>query len=135
MIINALQYSVFPGTVSDKMRNEEKSEDSKAMRTSTGYDSGAKTFTRIPTKHLSATIDGFTLQDQFMQTPKIPHSGNFPVMSVSSLPWQHRVRVLVRETERDYLFPLGRRSLNTCFLMAFDNALQPIGAQPSDLAL
>ncbi|VDM36451.1 unnamed protein product [Toxocara canis] len=40
------------------------------------YDSGAKTFTKIPTKHLSATIDGFTLQDQFMQTAKIPHSGS-----------------------------------------------------------
>uniref|UniRef100_A0A915A6K4 Patronin n=1 Tax=Parascaris univalens TaxID=6257 RepID=A0A915A6K4_PARUN len=120
MIINALQYSVFPGTVSDKMRNEVLGELAKSdskhflllfrdqkcrymgayswdqqsdtahrihgrgpnmchesmMHLMFKYDSGAKTFTRIPTKHLSATIDGFTLQDQFMQTPKIPHSGS-----------------------------------------------------------
>uniref|UniRef100_A0A9J2PDT4 CKK domain-containing protein n=1 Tax=Ascaris lumbricoides TaxID=6252 RepID=A0A9J2PDT4_ASCLU len=120
MIINALQYSVFPGAVSDKMRNEVLGELAKSdskhflllfrdqkcrymgayswdqqsdtahrihgrgpnmchesmMHLMFKYDSGAKTFTRIPTKHLSATIDGFTLQDQFMQTPKIPHSGS-----------------------------------------------------------
>ncbi|TKR80028.1 hypothetical protein L596_014164 [Steinernema carpocapsae] len=40
------------------------------------YDSGAKSFSSIPSmKHLSATIDGFTIQDQFWQKPKIPHSG------------------------------------------------------------
>ncbi|KHN88370.1 Short spindle protein 4 [Toxocara canis] len=120
MIINALQYSVFPGAVSDKMRNEVLGELAKSdskhflllfrdqkcrymgayswdqqsdtahrihgrgpnmchesmMHLMFKYDSGAKTFTKIPTKHLSATIDGFTLQDQFMQTAKIPHSGS-----------------------------------------------------------
>lgn len=40
------------------------------------YDSGAKAFTQIPTKHLSATIDGFTLRDQYVQGPKIPHSSS-----------------------------------------------------------
>ncbi|VDO48642.1 unnamed protein product [Brugia timori] len=40
------------------------------------YDSGAKKFSQIPTKHLSATIDGFTLQDHYMQGPKIPHSNS-----------------------------------------------------------
>ncbi|KAK0403528.1 hypothetical protein QR680_016975 [Steinernema hermaphroditum] len=40
------------------------------------YDSGAKSFSVIPSmKHLSATIDGFTIQDQYWQKPKIPHSG------------------------------------------------------------
>uniref|UniRef100_A0A915CNU9 CKK domain-containing protein n=1 Tax=Ditylenchus dipsaci TaxID=166011 RepID=A0A915CNU9_9BILA len=38
------------------------------------YDSGAKHFSRIPTKHLSATIDGFAIGDQYWQKPKIPHS-------------------------------------------------------------
>ncbi|PAV70085.1 hypothetical protein WR25_09665 isoform D [Diploscapter pachys] len=39
------------------------------------YDSGGKTFTQIPTKHLSATIDGFSIQDQYWQKARIPHSG------------------------------------------------------------
>jgi calmodulin-regulated spectrin-associated protein len=54
------------------------------------YDSGAKHFTQIPTKHLSATIDGFaiglgiyfygiivffvSIGDNFWQKAKIPHS-------------------------------------------------------------
>uniref|UniRef100_A0A0K0EUV5 Patronin (inferred by orthology to a D. melanogaster protein) n=1 Tax=Strongyloides venezuelensis TaxID=75913 RepID=A0A0K0EUV5_STRVS len=40
------------------------------------YDSGAKSFTIIPSKHLSATIDAFSLQDQYWQRAKIPHSSN-----------------------------------------------------------
>uniref|UniRef100_A0A0K0E034 CKK domain-containing protein n=1 Tax=Strongyloides stercoralis TaxID=6248 RepID=A0A0K0E034_STRER len=40
------------------------------------YDSGAKSFTIIPSKHLSATIDAFSLQDQYWQRGKIPHSSN-----------------------------------------------------------
>ncbi|GMR33772.1 hypothetical protein PMAYCL1PPCAC_03967, partial [Pristionchus mayeri] len=42
------------------------------------YESGAKLFNHIPTKHLSATIDGFTIKDEFWQKPKIPHSGAAP---------------------------------------------------------
>uniref|UniRef100_A0A0K0D867 CKK domain-containing protein n=1 Tax=Angiostrongylus cantonensis TaxID=6313 RepID=A0A0K0D867_ANGCA len=38
------------------------------------YDSGAKNFMQIPTRHLSATIDGFTIQDQFWQKPKVANS-------------------------------------------------------------
>uniref|UniRef100_A0A8R1TPV7 Calponin-homology (CH) domain-containing protein n=1 Tax=Onchocerca volvulus TaxID=6282 RepID=A0A8R1TPV7_ONCVO len=128
MIINALQYSVFPGSVWDKHRaevgflvqalvlGELAKSDSKhflllfrdqkcrylgayswdqqsdtahrihgkgpnichesMMHLMFKYDSGAKKFLQIPTKHLSATIDGFTLQDQFMQGPKIPHSSS-----------------------------------------------------------
>ncbi|CAI5455374.1 unnamed protein product [Caenorhabditis angaria] len=40
------------------------------------YDSGAKNFTHIATKHLSATIDGFAILDQYWQKTRIPHSGN-----------------------------------------------------------
>ncbi|CAB3400617.1 unnamed protein product [Caenorhabditis bovis] len=40
------------------------------------YDSGAKSFTQIATKHLSATIDGFAILDQYWQKARIPHSGN-----------------------------------------------------------
>uniref|UniRef100_A0A8R1HU46 Patronin n=1 Tax=Caenorhabditis japonica TaxID=281687 RepID=A0A8R1HU46_CAEJA len=39
------------------------------------YDSGAKNFTQIATKHLSATIDGFAILDQYWQKARIPHSG------------------------------------------------------------
>ncbi|CDH92934.1 Patronin (microtubule-binding protein) homolog [Caenorhabditis elegans] len=39
------------------------------------YDSGAKNFTNIATKHLSATIDGFAILDQYWQKARIPHSG------------------------------------------------------------
>ncbi|CAP34365.1 LOW QUALITY PROTEIN: Protein CBR-PQN-34 [Caenorhabditis briggsae] len=39
------------------------------------YDSGAKNFSQIATKHLSATIDGFAILDQYWQKPRIPHSG------------------------------------------------------------
>uniref|UniRef100_A0A914UHL3 CKK domain-containing protein n=1 Tax=Plectus sambesii TaxID=2011161 RepID=A0A914UHL3_9BILA len=39
------------------------------------YDSGGKAFTEIPTRHLSATIDGFSIKDQYWQKAKIPHSG------------------------------------------------------------
>ncbi|KAL3109915.1 hypothetical protein niasHT_016531 [Heterodera trifolii] len=38
------------------------------------YDSGSKSFGRIQTKHLSATIDGFVIAEQYWQKPKIPHS-------------------------------------------------------------
>uniref|UniRef100_A0A0N5AEL1 Calponin-homology (CH) domain-containing protein n=1 Tax=Syphacia muris TaxID=451379 RepID=A0A0N5AEL1_9BILA len=120
IIINALQYSVFPGAVWDKQRNEVLSElaknDSKHLlllfkdqkcrymgayswdqQSDTAhrihgkgptichesmmflmfkYDSGAKSFSQIPTKHLSATIDGFTLKDQFAQSARIPHSNS-----------------------------------------------------------
>ncbi|EFO22584.2 hypothetical protein LOAG_05900 [Loa loa] len=120
MIINALQYSVFPGSVWDKQRAEVLGELAKSdskhflllfrdqkcrylgayswdqqsdaahrihgrgpnichesmMHLMFKYDSGAKKFSQIPTKHLSATIDGFTLQDQYMQGPKIPHSNS-----------------------------------------------------------
>ncbi|VDN51643.1 unnamed protein product [Dracunculus medinensis] len=120
IIINALQYSVFPGAVWDKQRNEVLSELAKSdskhllllfrdqkcrylgayswdqqsdtthrihgrgpsicnetmMNLMFKYDSGAKAFTQIPTKHLSATIDGFTLRDQYVQGPKIPHSSS-----------------------------------------------------------
>ncbi|KAL3109910.1 hypothetical protein niasHT_016526 [Heterodera trifolii] len=38
------------------------------------YDSGSKSFGRIQTKHLSATIDGFVIAKQYWQKPKIPHS-------------------------------------------------------------
>ncbi|VDN91259.1 unnamed protein product [Brugia pahangi] len=120
MIINALQYSVFPGTVWDKQRAEVLGELAKSdskhflllfrdqkcrylgayswdQQSDTAhrihgrgpnichesminlmfkYDSGAKKFSQIPTKHLSATIDGFTLQDHYMQGPKIPHSNS-----------------------------------------------------------
>uniref|UniRef100_A0A915Q4M2 CKK domain-containing protein n=1 Tax=Setaria digitata TaxID=48799 RepID=A0A915Q4M2_9BILA len=120
MIINSLQYSVFPGSVWDKQRAEVLGELAKSdskhflllfrdqkcrylgayswdqqsdtahrihgrgpnichesmMHLMFKYDSGAKKFSQIPTKHLSATIDGFTLQDQYMQGPKIPHSSS-----------------------------------------------------------
>lgn len=120
MIINALQYSVFPGAVWDKHRTEVLGELAKSdskhflllfrdqkcryigayswdqqsdtchrihgkgpnichesmMDLLFKYDSGAKVFTLIPAKHLSATIDGFTLKDQYVQAPKIPHSSS-----------------------------------------------------------
>ncbi|KAK6033048.1 hypothetical protein OSTOST_00747 [Ostertagia ostertagi] len=119
LIINALQYSVFPGAVNDTTRmktmNDLAASDAKhflvlfrdykcqyrglyswdqvsdtaikisgqgpskctesIMKLMFKYDSGAKNFSQIPTKHLGATIDGFTIQDQFWQKPKIPHSG------------------------------------------------------------
>ncbi|KJH42889.1 hypothetical protein DICVIV_11126 [Dictyocaulus viviparus] len=119
LIINALQYSVFPGAVNDgtriKTMNDLAASDAKhflvlfrdykcqyrglyswdqvsdtaikisgqgpskcsesIMKLMFKYDSGAKNFSQIPTKHLSATIDGFTIQDQFWQKPKIPYSG------------------------------------------------------------
>ncbi|KAF8386695.1 hypothetical protein PRIPAC_75837 [Pristionchus pacificus] len=43
------------------------------------YESGGKVFNHIPTKHLSATIDGFTIKDEYWQKPKIPHSGVPPL--------------------------------------------------------
>ncbi|KAF7633369.1 hypothetical protein Mgra_00007251 [Meloidogyne graminicola] len=118
LILNALQYSIFPGHVSNdnrqKVQNAIASSDSKhflvlfrdhrlqyrglytwdqfseavhkivlifliqegngpkvcrepMMTIMYKYDSGAKSFGKIPTKHLSATIDG--------QRPKIPFSG------------------------------------------------------------
>ncbi|WKY14424.1 hypothetical protein Q1695_000178 [Nippostrongylus brasiliensis] len=119
LIINALQYSVFPGAVNDQTRmktmNDLAASDAKhflilfrdykcqyrglyswdqvsdtaikisgqgpskcsesIMKLMFKYDSGAKNFSQIPTKHLGATIDGFSIQDQFWQKPKIPHSG------------------------------------------------------------
>ncbi|KAH7700622.1 prion-like protein [Aphelenchoides avenae] len=119
LIMNALQYSIFPGAVSNEQRNKVQGSiaqsDSKHFLVlfrdhkcqyrglytwdqvsdtlhkidGTGpkvcredmislmfkYDSGAKKFANIPTKHLSATIDGFTIQDQYWLKPKIPHSG------------------------------------------------------------
>uniref|UniRef100_A0A914UI75 CKK domain-containing protein n=1 Tax=Plectus sambesii TaxID=2011161 RepID=A0A914UI75_9BILA len=38
------------------------------------YDCDGKAFTEIPTRHLSAAIDGFSIKDQYWQTAKIPHS-------------------------------------------------------------
>ncbi|MCP9265222.1 Short spindle protein 4 [Dirofilaria immitis] len=116
MIINALQYSVFPGSVWDKQRAEVLGELAKSdskhflllfrdqkcrylgayswdQQSDTAHRIHGKgpnichesmmqlmfkceKFSQIPTKHLSATIDGFTLQDQFMQGPKIPHSSS-----------------------------------------------------------
>ncbi|EYC42855.1 hypothetical protein Y032_0515g2788 [Ancylostoma ceylanicum] len=119
LIINALQYSVFPGAVNDQTRmktmNDLAASDAKhflilfrdykcqyrglyswdqvsdtaikisgqgpskcsesIMKLMFKYDSGAKNFSQIPTKHLGATIDGFSIQDQFWQKPKIPYSG------------------------------------------------------------
>ncbi|KAI6173630.1 Patronin [Aphelenchoides besseyi] len=118
LIMNALQYSVFPGAVSNDQRNKVQAalaqSDSKhflllfrdqrsqyrglytwdqqsdtiyridgagpkivkeeMMQQMFKYDSGNKHFNHIPTKHLSATIDGFTLLDHFWNKPKIPHS-------------------------------------------------------------
>ncbi|KIH59070.1 hypothetical protein ANCDUO_10713, partial [Ancylostoma duodenale] len=118
LIINALQYSVFPGAVNDQTRmktmNDLAASDAKhflilfrdykcqyrglyswdqvsdtaikisgqgpskcsesIMKLMFKYDSGAKNFSQIPTKHLGATIDGFSIQDQFWQKPKIPYS-------------------------------------------------------------
>ncbi|GMT03434.1 hypothetical protein PENTCL1PPCAC_25608 [Pristionchus entomophagus] len=42
------------------------------------YESGGKVFNHIPTKHLSATIDGFTIKEELWQKSKIPHSGAAP---------------------------------------------------------
>jgi hypothetical protein len=119
LIMNALQYSIFPGAVSNDQRNKVQGaiaqSDAKhflvlfrdhkcqyrglyswdqvsdtvhkidgmgpklvkedIMSLMYKYDSGAKNFNKIPTKHISATIDGFTIQDQYWQKPKIPHSG------------------------------------------------------------
>nr|CAD2208577.1 unnamed protein product [Meloidogyne enterolobii] len=118
LILNALQYSIFPGHVSNenrqKVQNAIASSDSKhflvlfrdhrlqyrglytwinfpRLFTKLGsgpkvcrepmmtimykYDSGAKSFGKIPTKHLSATIDGFVIAEQYWQRPKIPFSG------------------------------------------------------------
>ncbi|CAD5230683.1 unnamed protein product [Bursaphelenchus okinawaensis] len=118
LIMNALQYSVFPGAVSNDQRNKVQAalaqSDSKhflvlfrdhkcqyrglytwnqqddtvhriegtgpkvckaeMMNMMFKYDSGSKHFNHIPTKSLSATIDGFTIQDQYWQKAKIPHS-------------------------------------------------------------
>ncbi|VDO97788.1 unnamed protein product [Soboliphyme baturini] len=38
------------------------------------YDSGAKQFGYIPTKHLTATIDGFTIKDEYWQKKPVPYS-------------------------------------------------------------
>lgn len=120
LIINALQYSVFPGAVNSNTRNatmeqlaassskhflvlfrdqkcqyrglytwDEMSEfvvkisgqgppkcTESMMNVLFKYDSGMKSFSQIATKHLSATIDGFAIQDQYWQRPRIPHSGN-----------------------------------------------------------
>uniref|UniRef100_A0A914H1N0 Patronin n=1 Tax=Globodera rostochiensis TaxID=31243 RepID=A0A914H1N0_GLORO len=119
LIMNALQYSVFPGHVSNDQRQKAQAaiaqSDSKhflvlfrdhkcqyrglytwdqfsdtvhkidglgpkickepMMTIMFKYDSGAKSFGHIPTKHLSVTIDGFVVADQYWQKPKIPHSG------------------------------------------------------------
>uniref|UniRef100_A0A914N374 Patronin n=1 Tax=Meloidogyne incognita TaxID=6306 RepID=A0A914N374_MELIC len=119
LILNALQYSIFPGHVSNesrqKVQNAIASSDSKhflvlfrdhrlqyrglytwdqfseavhkiegsgpkvcrepMMTIMYKYDSGAKSFGKIPTKHLSATIDGFVIAEQYWQRPKIPFSG------------------------------------------------------------
>ncbi|KAI1716324.1 microtubule-binding calmodulin-regulated spectrin-associated domain-containing protein [Ditylenchus destructor] len=118
LILNALQHSIFPGTVSSEQKNKAQTaiaqSDSKhflvlfrdhkcqyrglytwdqisdtthridgsgpkicnedMMTLMFKYDSGAKHFSRIPTKHLSATIDGFTIGDNHWQKTKIPHS-------------------------------------------------------------
>ncbi|KAE9419362.1 hypothetical protein Angca_002417, partial [Angiostrongylus cantonensis] len=118
LVINALQYSVFPGAVNDATRvktmNDLSASDAKhflvlfrdnkcqyrglyswdqvsdtaikisgqgpskcsegIMKLMFKYDSGAKNFMQIPTRHLSATIDGFTIQDQFWQKPKVANS-------------------------------------------------------------
>uniref|UniRef100_A0A915MWF8 CKK domain-containing protein n=1 Tax=Meloidogyne javanica TaxID=6303 RepID=A0A915MWF8_MELJA len=109
LILNALQYSIFPGHVSNesrqKVQNAIASSDSKhflvlfrdhrlqyrglytwdqfseavhkiegsgpkvcrepMMTIMYKYDSGAKSFGKIPTKHLSATIDGFVIAEQY----------------------------------------------------------------------
>ncbi|CAD6189201.1 unnamed protein product [Caenorhabditis auriculariae] len=119
LIINALQFSVFPGAVNNATRNATMEQlaassskhflilfrDQKCqyrglytwdeisdtavkisgqgppkcteamMNMMFKYDSGAKSFTQIATKHLSATIDGFAIQDQYWQRARIPHSG------------------------------------------------------------
>ncbi|KAI1724438.1 microtubule-binding calmodulin-regulated spectrin-associated domain-containing protein [Ditylenchus destructor] len=118
LILNALQHSIFPGTVSSDQKNKAQTaiaqSDSKhflvlfrdhkcqyrglytwdqisdtthridgsgpkicnedMMTLMFKYDSGAKHFSRIPTKHISATIDGFTIGDNHWQKTKIPHS-------------------------------------------------------------
>ncbi|CAJ0608813.1 unnamed protein product [Cylicocyclus nassatus] len=116
LIINALQYSVFPGPVDDLTRMKTMTDlaasDAKhflilfrdykyrglyswdqisdtaikisgqgppkcsesIMKLMFKYDSGAKNFSQIPTKHLGATIDGFCIQDRFWQMPKTPCS-------------------------------------------------------------
>ncbi|KAL3104129.1 hypothetical protein niasHS_002156 [Heterodera schachtii] len=119
LIMNALQYSIFPGHVSNEQRQKVQAaiaqSDSKhflvlfrdhqcqyrglytwdqfsdtvhkieglgpkvcrepMMTIMFKYDSGSKSFGRIQTKHLSATIDGFVIAEQYWQKPKIPHSG------------------------------------------------------------
>ncbi|KAK6739464.1 hypothetical protein RB195_008135 [Necator americanus] len=119
LIINVLQYGVFPGAVNDQTRmktmNDLATSDAKhflilfrdckcqyrglyswdqvsdtaikisgqgpskcsesIMKLMFKYDSGAKNFSQIPTNHLGATIDGFSIQDQFWQKLKIPYSG------------------------------------------------------------
>uniref|UniRef100_A0AC34PYP1 CKK domain-containing protein n=1 Tax=Panagrolaimus sp. JU765 TaxID=591449 RepID=A0AC34PYP1_9BILA len=119
LILNALQYSIFPGAVSNDQRNKVQEalahSDSKhflllfrdqkcqyrglytwdqqsdtahrihglgpkivkdeMMSMMFKYDSGSKHFNPIPAKHLSPTIDGFTIQEQLWMKPKIPHSG------------------------------------------------------------
>uniref|UniRef100_A0A7E4V3R2 Calponin-homology (CH) domain-containing protein n=1 Tax=Panagrellus redivivus TaxID=6233 RepID=A0A7E4V3R2_PANRE len=118
LIVNALQFAIFPGAVSAEQRNKVQEalagSDSKhflmlfrdvkcqyrglytwdgvsdtarwvhgtgpkviredMMNMMFKYDSGNKKFSQIPSKHLSPTIDGFTIQDQFWMRPKIPHS-------------------------------------------------------------
>lgn len=119
LIVNAIQYSVFPGHVSNESRQKAQAaiaaSDAKhflvlfrdhkcqyrglytwdqfsdtvhkieglgpkickepMMSIMYKYDSGAKSFGQIPTKHLSATIDGFVIADQYWQKPKLPFSG------------------------------------------------------------
>ncbi|CAI4224011.1 unnamed protein product [Auanema sp. JU1783] len=118
LMVNALQYSVFPGAVNDSIRTKTMNDlatsiakhflilfrDHKCqyrglyawdqqsdtvekisgqgpskcredmMNLMFKYDSGGKSFSQIPTKHLGATIDGFSIQDAFWQKAKIPHS-------------------------------------------------------------
>ncbi|KAI6191866.1 Patronin [Aphelenchoides bicaudatus] len=118
LILNALQYSIFPGQVSTDQRNKvqgalaqsnskhflilfrdqrtqyrglytwDQQSDTIYRIDGTGpkvineemislmfkYDSGNKFFNSIPTKHLSATIDGFCINEQFWAKAKIPHS-------------------------------------------------------------
>jgi len=42
------------------------------------YDSGAKQFSQIPTHHLSAQIDGFTVKDEYWQKKKPLYSTTRP---------------------------------------------------------
>lgn len=118
IMTNAVQYSIFPGTVTSDQRNKAQAamaqsdlkhflvlfrdqkcqyrglytwdqySDTVHRIDGTGpkvctesmmalmfkYDSGAKSFSPIPTKHLSATVDAFSIADHYWQKAKAPYS-------------------------------------------------------------